>query len=189
MKAHRFLSVTWIGIATLAVTPTAFAFRLFDANGAFGYTYNKRTLDCGDLDQLTVAIVTSSFGPVCDLNGDGWIDVVDRDRWLAAAGAMHFPSGNPVRPGDANLDGVVDGSDFNIWNANKFTNSSSWCRGDFNTDGVVDGSDFNVWNANKFTSADGVVLTPEPLPGWIGVALLLFLRRRGKPAGSAKAVC
>jgi hypothetical protein len=53
--------------------------------------------------------------------------------------------------GDANLDGVTDGSDFNLWNSNKF-GSGDWLQADFTYDGLVDGSDFNAWNTNKFQS-------------------------------------
>ena len=49
-------------------------------------------------------------------------------------------------------DGFVDGLDFIIWNANKFTESSKWCEGDFNADGLIDGLDFIIWNANKFAN-------------------------------------
>ena len=70
-----------------------------------------------------------------------------------------------VLPGDANRDGYVDGSDFNVWNANKFRTGTDWSTGDFNGDGVTDGSDFNIWNANKF-QGDGIV---APLPSWVGV--------------------
>ena len=55
--------------------------------------------------------------------------------------------------GDANLDGRVDVSDFNLWNNNKFQ-TGTWSSGDFTCDGVVDVSDFNVWNNNNFTIAD-----------------------------------
>ena len=64
-------------------------------------------------------------------------------------------------PGDANGDKSVDVSDFNIWNANKFTSTDDWTKGDFNHDGFVDVTDFNVWNANKFTSFSPNVV-PEP---------------------------
>ncbi len=53
--------------------------------------------------------------------------------------------------GDANGDGTVDVSDFNIWNANKFTVGTNWASADFDGNGVTDVSDFNIWNANKFT--------------------------------------
>jgi hypothetical protein len=89
-------------------------------------------------------------------------------------------TGQPYLIGDATLDGVVDVSDFNSWNANKFTTIAAWCSGDFNADGVVDVSDFNDWNANKFTSADAM-LVPEPASGLLGRFSLLGLiavRRR-----------
>jgi hypothetical protein len=70
--------------------------------------------------------------------------------------------GNPYLPGDADLDGVVDVSDFNAWNNNKFTNIAAWCSGDFTADGVVDVSDFNTWNGNKFNSSMDGVAVPEP---------------------------
>ena len=63
--------------------------------------------------------------------------------------------------GDANGDRTVDGVDFLIWNANKFTNGTDWTTGDFNGDGLTDGADFILWNANKFTSA-GPQTVPEP---------------------------
>ena len=74
-------------------------------------------------------------------------------------------------PGDANGDGVVDGSDFGIWNSNKFMNGTDWGTGDFNGDGRTDGSDFGIWNANKFTSvAGGFRPVPEPLGALCWVA-------------------
>ncbi|MEM8678122.1 MAG: endonuclease/exonuclease/phosphatase family protein, partial [Planctomycetota bacterium] len=57
-------------------------------------------------------------------------------------------------PGDANLDGVVDGQDFIAWNNNKFSNGNGWEEGDFTGDGIVDGLDFVVWNNFKFQSLD-----------------------------------
>ena len=83
--------------------------------------------------------------------------------------------------GDANGDGFVDTSDFNVWNVNKFRNGTDWTTGDFNGDGATDGTDFNIWNANKFTSVSGSVV-PEP-SGTLLAALaagcsLFGLRRR-----------
>ena len=81
-------------------------------------------------------------------------------------------------PGDANLDGTVDGQDFVIWNTNKFSGGKSWETGDFNGDGTVDGQDFVVWNSNKFTSVDEIVAVPEPI-GWsVGLLLVLGSFRR-----------
>lgn len=113
-------------------------------------------LDSADLDALFAEIVAGTQNAQFDTNGDGNIDLADRNGWLAGAGAVNLPSGNPYRLGDANLDGVVDGSDFGIWNSHKFTSTSRWSEGDFNADGVADGSDFGIWNANKFTASDSI---------------------------------
>lgn len=107
-----------------------------------------------DLDQLMRRIGGHSQDPVYDLTGDRRVNATDLALWLQEAGANNLPSHNAYLPGDANLDGVVDGSDFNIWNANKFQATGLWSRGDFNADGVTDGLDFNVWNSHKFQAAD-----------------------------------
>ena len=133
----------------------------FDGNGDY---------DCGDIDRLVAEVVAMTNDPNFDLTGDGDVDINDVDAWLAEAGANEIPSGQPYLPGDANLDGSVDVSDFNLWNAHKFTSTAAWCRGDFNADGVTDVSDFNVWNVYKFSSSDHVSAVPEP-----GAALLSFV--------------
>jgi hypothetical protein len=69
----------------------------------------------------------------------------------------------------------VDGSDFGIWNANKFTSNANWCDGDLNANGVIDGSDFGIWNAIKFTSSDTATV-PEPAAALYLLASLLIIR-------------
>lgn len=140
---------------------------------------------CADVDSLVAAIVDgdTSF----DLTGDGAVDSADLDAWLAEAGAAENASGNPYLYGDANLDSVVDASDFNIWNNNNFTATSSWCSGDFNADGVVDASDFNQWNNNKFQSADSLVAVPEANASLLmlcGVVGLIASRRKSGQSSS-----
>ncbi len=125
----------------------------FDVNDRF---------ECADIDRLVRGIVLGSNKAELDLSGDGLLDGLDVVDWLARAGRANLASQASYLPGDANLDGSVDGVDFNLWNSNKFTSLPSWCGGDFNVDGLVDGSDFNVWNAYKFLSADSIVQVPEP---------------------------
>ena len=136
--------------------------------------------DCLDLDALSEAIANSSEDPIFDMNGDGSVtreDITDETSgWLAIGGANNPDStgGAAFLEGDANLDGAVDTSDFNIWNSNKFTSTDAWCSGDFSADGVVDASDFNVWNSNKFNNS-GPSVVPEPTTSSLLLIALAFV--------------
>ncbi len=143
--------------------------------------------NCSDIDALTAAIASGSNDLAFDMNGDGSVTFDDVTAagtgWLAVAGSQNpaQTGGNSFQIADGNLDGVVDVSDFGIWNSNKFTNNDAWCSGDFNADGVVDVSDFGAWNSNKFTSASDAAAVPEPAGfGLAGISLMCIfaLRRR-----------
>jgi hypothetical protein len=108
--------------------------------------------------------VTPGVNDEFDLTGNGVIDLNDRDAWLALAASEQGLS-SPYKLGDANLDGVVDGVDFNHWNSHKFTTSLAWDQGNFNGDVNIDGGDFHLWNANKFTSSASAM--PEPGSFWL----------------------
>ena len=135
---------------------------VYEERGNLGDFTQDGNYTCDDIDALISEIAAGTNDETFDLNGDGEVDLDDRDLWLAIAGAKTLPSGNAIPLGDANLDGNVDVSDFNLWNANKFTSGAGWCGGDFNADGSTDVSDFNLWNGGKFTSADHVASVPEP---------------------------
>ncbi len=141
---------------------------------------NDKQLDCLDVDAL-VAQIAGPGDLAFDLTGDGTVDTGDLDAWLTIAGNVNLPSGNRYLDGDANLDGAVDGQDFFLWNANRFTATPAWCSGDFDANGTVDGQDFFLWNANKFSAS----LVPEP-SATVGlllecVALLGLYSRRSMP--------
>jgi autotransporter-associated beta strand protein len=80
--------------------------------------------------------------------------------------------------GDANLDGVVDGSDYSLID-NGFNNHlTGWFNGDFNYDGVVDGSDYtlidNTYNMQgnslgTLNAAELVASTSEQIAGTAAV--------------------
>jgi autotransporter-associated beta strand protein len=57
--------------------------------------------------------------------------------------------------GDANLDGVVNGTDFSILASNFGQGDNGWDQGDFDYGGVVNGSDFALLAAN-FGQGDNV---------------------------------
>ena len=98
---------------------------------------------------LTTAVATGGSVALYDLNGDNVLSLADVDAWRAEAGEVNLGPGRVYLVGDANLDSVVDGSDFGRWNAAKFTNNTNWCDGNFNADLVVDGSDFGLWNSQQ----------------------------------------
>ena len=149
------------------------------ANGDFN---NDGNWDCADVDALVAEIASGGGDLAFDMNSDGVVDGDDLDGaggWLEVGGANNpdETGGNPFLVGDANLDGSVDVSDFNLWNMNKFSNTAAWCSGDLNASGSIDVSDFNLWNAGKFQSSDTQVV-PEPNVAWcLLFGLLPFIRR------------
>ncbi len=109
--------------------------------------------DLNDIDLLVAALASGSNDLRFDLTNDAQVTAEDLDAWLLEAGEANLGSGRAYLSGDANLDGVVDVSDFNLWNTNKFVPTAAWSLGDFNADGFTDVSDFNLWNINKFTTS------------------------------------
>ena len=117
----------------------------------------------GDVDShvvLTANSITGAFDSVDGTEIGGGFDYVGENasgddglfRRVTVSSTDVLIDTYYALAGDANGDGAVDISDFNIWNTNKFLADTDWSTGDFNGDGVTDASDFNVWNANKFTS-------------------------------------
>ena len=148
--------------------------------------------DCVDIDQLTAEVAMGGTDLTFDLNADGLVNLADVATWLQLAGEHNLGPGRVYLPGDANLDAWVDGSDFGIWNARRFTLDAGWCGGDFNADGAVDGSDFGIWNAHKFmTSQDSAsrwsedFRTRRELPAEVWEAALVAVRSE---AGSGSLV-
>ena len=78
--------------------------------------------------------------------------------------------------GDANLDDVVNGTDFGILAANFGKQVSGWDKGDFNYDGVVNGSDFGLLAANFGQQASGASVS---LPASDWAALDAFAASNG----------
>ena len=125
------------GNTNSAATLTTFLVDI-DAPGDFD---GDGDLDCDDVQQLGAAIQGNSTDTTFDLDGDMDVDIDDLNYWITDIKGTEL--------GDANLDFVVDGADFQIWNQNKFQSGTSWCTADFNADGVTDGRDLLIWNNNK----------------------------------------
>ena len=62
---------------------------------------------------------------------------------------------------------VVNEVDFDVWYEHRFTESDAWTDGDLNGDGLVDVSDFNIWNDNKSLAMGEIGQVPEPASGLI----------------------
>jgi hypothetical protein len=104
--------------------------------------------------------------------------------------------------GDANLDGVVDGSDYSLIDNGYINHLTGWYNGDFNYDGVVNGTDytlidnaFNRQGAAQNASGDALLAsataqlaatTAVPEPATTALLVLgatgLLGRRRGRNA-------
>jgi len=105
------------------------------------------------------------------------------EQYNAGVAAIGLAALQPPLPGDANLDGKVDLSDFGILKQNFGTGTGTGrAQGDFNADGQVDLSDFGILKEN-FGRA-GAAAVPEPTTlSLITLAVSLFaftMRRRTK---------
>jgi hypothetical protein len=96
--------------------------------------------------------------------------------------------------GDANLDGTVDGADYQQIDNGFGMGLTGWQNGDFNYDGVVDGSDFslidNTFNQITATGASPLAIlagpalasasaVPEPTTlGLLSIGAISLLSRR-----------
>ena len=141
----------------------------FDQNGL---------LEVDDIDLLVETIAAEAYEAAFDLNEDGSVTITDLDQWRSLAGEALLVTGQPIEYGDANLDGIVDEADLEVWFANRFTVTAAWSAGDFTADGFVDGSDFNLWIGNRSPAAGAV---PEPngfVLAFLTFSLFLSIQRK-----------
>jgi hypothetical protein len=105
---------------------------------------------------------------------------------LAAFDSTHFTyvSGHIATafPGDADLNGTVNGADLNIVLSDynqafdiSACSYAAWTKGDFDQNGLVNGADLNVVLSNYNMIAPGVAATPEP--GTLGMLALAIVAR------------
>jgi hypothetical protein len=130
-------------------------------------------LDLSDLDRLVRELAQHGSNSIFDVNHDQAVDQADLGEWLSTAGQRNLGDGLAYLKGDANLDGIVDGIDFGIWQSHRYSLVAAWSAGDFNADGAVDASDFNLWNKHKFLVSASPAVAGSSIP-----------RRAPQPASS-----
>lgn len=117
-----------------------------------GDVNRDRVVNAADIDLLMAAVRHNVADRMFDLDGNSSVNSND------LAHLIDVVLGTSVA--DANLDGAVDASDFNAWNANKFSAASvGWAQGDFDGDRRADATDFNLWLGRRFTAAADRSLT------------------------------
>ena len=90
-------------------------------------------------------------------------DPLMADSGFTATGPLTITTNLLTLPGDANLDGNVDGTDLNTVLSNYgMTSGATWAMGDFNGDGAVNGTDLNIVLSNYGTSSSAAAAVPEP---------------------------
>ncbi|MBC7782275.1 MAG: PEP-CTERM sorting domain-containing protein [Burkholderiales bacterium] len=78
--------------------------------------------------------------------------------------------------GDANLDGIVNGSDYALADTGFTGGGTGWFYGDVNYDGITNGSDYALIDTG-FSSQSGPLPEPSVL-AVLGTGALALLRRR-----------
>jgi len=119
----------------------------------------------GEFDQINGALINPDvvLAPVYDHNGNIGLTLI------------------AALPGDANLDGTVNGDDLLRWQANLFS-GDEFVQGDFNLDGTVNGDDLLIWQAHLFDTVPIPATAPIPEPGTavllLGMSVLGVTTRR-----------
>ena len=83
--------------------------------------------------------------------------------------------------GDANMNGVVDATDFTAMAQHFGSTSGVWMNGDFNNDGIVNALDFNILASHfgqSFAAPALATVVPEPCAIVALCAFSLAMRRR-----------
>ena len=121
------------------------------SGGAFGDITGDGTVDVQDIHALQFAMNAGATDTSFDLNSDGAVNLADLQRLLEDGLGRRM--GDMNLDGQVNgTDFTIwrSGIFTDVVCGN-------WSSADFNGDNVIDVSDFNIWNVNKFLPAPGPV--------------------------------
>ncbi len=147
---------------------------------ANGDTNLDGAIDAADIDLLFTAINDNRVETQFDINGDGSVNVSDRDAWVEDVQNTYI--------GDANLDGEFNSGDFvAVFGAGEYEdgieNNSTWATGDWNGDLEFDSGDFVLaFGRGGYEIGPRVGAAAVPEPSSLAMLLLagicLFKLRR-----------
>jgi autotransporter-associated beta strand protein len=160
---HVYLSYTTLGIEASEIS----AVRGYLTNGYNGGAWN------GTSGSNTGGGIDSSAAGHSAHYALGYADGNDHVVNGLSAGQIEIKY---TLYGDANLDGVVNGSDFGILAAHFGQQVGAWDEADFNYDGVVNGTDFGLLASNFGQQASGAAVQ---LPASDWAALDAFAAANG----------
>lgn len=139
------------------------------ANRAFCDLEGDGVCNAEDIDRLNVFIAGGSEESLYDLNRDGIVNEDDREFMLTEL--------MDAKPGDGDLDGVVDFADFlNV--SKNFGGNGGWADGDFSGDRIIGFPDFLLLS-QYFGEGARVESVPEPSSVIsFTLGLIIFTQRR-----------
>jgi alpha-tubulin suppressor-like RCC1 family protein len=161
---HSFFAVNLLTLGSLTLSSSS----ILDLSN------NKAIVHNGDLPAITAALKTGYNRG--SWNGSGIVSstaAADATH-LTALGSLQVTSATNVSGqslvagdvlikytyyGDADLNGIIDGSDYSRIDFGYLAKLTGWNNGDFNYDGVVDGSDYTLID-NAF-NMQGAVINAE----------------------------
>lgn len=155
----------------LSSTGTVFArnvgFQLVaEVDGILGDFNGNGVLDSGDLDEMADGMASGDLA--FDLNGDGSVNLSDRQLWVQDLKGTWM--------GDADLNGEFNSGDFvAVFTAGKFETGeeATWAEGDWNGDKLFNSSDFvTAFSDGGFENGPRAGVAAVPEPGSLTLVLL-----------------
>jgi hypothetical protein len=185
------LGTTFIGTSHTTIENGSIAISLAgcdtDGDGRcdpLGDLNGNRVLDVGDIDSLSLAIRRGRTDRMLDMNDDGRVNALDHEHWVRGL--------KRTWPGDANLDGLFDSSDFvQVFTVGYYevpaANQAGWADGDWNADGLFSSGDLVAafqaggYNAGGRPALPSATIVPEPCWSLISGPLLWLLLYSRRP--------
>ncbi len=144
------------------------------------------TWSVSDIDSLMTEIAHNSRNLAFDLTGDGIVDDLDRDSWLAVAGPRNGFAG-ALLIGDGNLDGIVNSADLGVLGVNWQSARNGWTEGNFSGKDV-NSKDLNALAVNWQSSVPLATAVPEPSHGLLVFAMSILSLNRFRRGTRVRAV-